>query len=130
MNMAKIDLCGINCRVWDVGGKMQDLWERYYDDADAVIYCITSVEHAVLLEQTCLEIADDTPFLVFWHFMESNKGETVATLDELLPHYHNNMMELYEGSAKTGEGVREALEWLIPLARRQQQLRQVPPATK
>ena len=109
---------------------MQDLWERYYDDADAVVFCITSVDHAVLLEQVRLDIPDDTPFLVFWHNLDSNEGETVPTLDELLPHYHSNMMELFEGSAKTGEGVREALEWLVPLAKRQQQLRQVPPATK
>lgn len=128
--MAKTNLCGIDCRIWDVGGKMQDLWERYYDDADAIIYCVTSLDHAVLLEQVRLDIEDDTPFLVFWHVMDSNEGEKVSSLAELLPHYHSNMMELFEGSAKNGAGVREALEWLIPLAGRQQQLRQVPPVTK
>lgn len=133
MNLAKVDLCGISCRIWDVGGKMHDLWERYYDDADAVIYCI-SREHqtAEILEETRLNISDDVPFLIFFHEMTTTREEKV-TCDDLLPHYHNNMMTLMEGSAKSGKGVREALEWLIPLARRQQQLRQVPihsPSTK
>jgi len=113
---------------------MHDLWERYYEDADAVIYCINGNNtNKVLLEETRLSISDDVPFLVFYHHMDSaasENEETRVTLDDLLPHYHNNMMELMEGSAKTGEGVREALEWLIPLAKRQQQLRQVPAPVK
>lgn len=125
MNLAKVDLCGTKCRIWDVGGKMHDLWERYYDDADAVIYCVSSFEtcDAALLEQTRLDINDDVPFLVFLHDMNTSSNEEL-TLDDLLPHYHNNMMQMMRGSAKTGQGVREALEWLIPLAKRQQQLRQ------
>lgn len=135
MNLAKVDLCGTNCRIWDVGGKMHDLWERYFDDADAVIYCI-SAEHqnCEILEETRLSISDDVPFLIFFHNMNTTttNPELLLTCDDLLPHYHNNMMTLMEGSAKSGQGVREALEWLIPLAKRQQQLRPVPttPSTK
>merc|ERR1719253_2179618 len=38
-NLAKIDMYGAKCHIFDVGGKMQGLWERYYDDCDAVIFC-------------------------------------------------------------------------------------------
>ena len=41
----------------------------------------------------------------------------------LLPYYHNPMTSLCCGSAKTGAWVQTAMEWLIPLARRQQKER-------
>jgi GTPase SAR1 family protein len=123
MNLAKVNLCGAMCHVWDLGGKMRELWERYYADADAVIFCLTSWDNTTL-EQVRSMINDDVPFLVFWHDMGGDMLQPQPTLDQLLPHYHNNMMELFSGSAKTGQGVREALEWLILLAKKQQQLRQ------
>jgi hypothetical protein len=38
MNLCKNDICGAKVHGWDLGGKLQDLWERYYDDADAVLF--------------------------------------------------------------------------------------------
>ena len=38
MNLCKNEICGAKVHVWDLGGKLQDLWERYYDDADAVLF--------------------------------------------------------------------------------------------
>jgi GTPase SAR1 family protein len=38
MNLAKTEICGAKVHVMDVGGKIQSLWERYYADADAVMF--------------------------------------------------------------------------------------------
>ncbi|KAL3900080.1 MAG: hypothetical protein SGARI_006321, partial [Bacillariaceae sp.] len=38
-NLGKLDMYGAKCHIFDVGGRLQDLWERYYDDCDAVIFC-------------------------------------------------------------------------------------------
>lgn len=38
MNLAKTEICGAKVHVMDVGGKIQSLWERYYTDADAVVF--------------------------------------------------------------------------------------------
>ena len=38
-NLGKLEMCGAKCHFFDVGGRMQALWERYYDDCDAVIFC-------------------------------------------------------------------------------------------
>ena len=38
MNLAKMDACGAKVHVFDVSGKFQNLWERYYADADAVLF--------------------------------------------------------------------------------------------
>ena len=38
MNLAKTQVCGAQVHVFDVSGKLQNLWERYYADADAVLF--------------------------------------------------------------------------------------------
>jgi len=154
-NLAKIDMYGAKCHVFDVGGKMKDLWERYYDDCDAVIFCWKlgedpdklpvetdsdddsdveeyDVNKAVykkqqgLLNRVRTSIPDDVPFLILGHIFGNANSEIVDimyTTDLLLPRYHNPMTGFCCSSAKTGAGVQSAMEWLIPLAKRQQKER-------
>ena len=35
-NLGKLQMYGAECRIFDVGGRLQDLWERYYDDCDVL----------------------------------------------------------------------------------------------
>ncbi|EEC42545.1 predicted protein, partial [Phaeodactylum tricornutum CCAP 1055/1] len=37
-NVGKVEIGGAKCSFYDVGGRLRDLWERYYADADAVIF--------------------------------------------------------------------------------------------
>jgi hypothetical protein len=139
---------GAKCHFFDVGGKLQSLWERYYDDCDAVIFCWklgddpeqppTSIDddedeepvdfskQQEILNQVRKAIPDDVPFLIFGHVFGNVNVELVDkmyTTDVVFPHYHNNLTSLFCGSAKTGAGIPQALEWLIPLAKRQQRER-------
>lgn len=168
--MAKVDICGAKCHIFDISGKFMDLWERYYGDADAVIFC-WRLDHEEayqrqILEMVRHEIPDDVPILIFGHEYHhvkpsennntngnNNGGSTTTTLQQqlqqqrrrhqrkqmshqnnvtttmtvatelFLPNYHSNMMNAITGSAKTGQGIREAMEWLIPLAKRQAKMR-------
>mmetsp|Transcript_25833 Transcript_25833/g.53568 ORF Transcript_25833/g.53568 Transcript_25833/m.53568 type:complete len:576 (-) Transcript_25833:79-1806(-) len=45
-NLAKLDLSGCKCSLFDLSGaeKMRPLWERYYGDTDAIIYVVDSAE--------------------------------------------------------------------------------------
>jgi hypothetical protein len=147
---------GAKCHVFDVGGRLQDLWERYYDDCDAVIFCwkmggdpdepavskdgrdidddddnsndtndIYSQQQA-MLNKVRKSIPDDVPFLIFGHIFGHANVDVVDRMYSthlLLPHYHNPMTGLCCGSAKTGAGVQSAMDWLIPLAKRQQKER-------
>jgi len=154
-NLAKIDMYGAKCHIFDVGGRLQDLWERYYDDCDAVIFCWKLGEDSEkppkepdsdddsdveeddlhetvykkqqeLLNSVRTSIQDDIPFLVLGHvFGKANAQvvDTMYTTDLLLPRYHNPMTGFCCSSAKTGAGVQSAMEWLIPLAKRQQKER-------
>jgi hypothetical protein len=147
--LAKIDMHGAKCRFFDVGGKLQDLWERYYDDCDAVIFCWrlgddpeapssrdqddAEVEEPIdfskqqeILNQVRKAISDDIPFLIFGHVFGNVDVDLVDKMYStyvVFPHYHNNLTGLYCGSAKTGAGIPQALEWLIPRAKRQQKER-------
>ncbi|KAL7530451.1 hypothetical protein ACHAXR_003507 [Thalassiosira sp. AJA248-18] len=45
-NLAKLDLCGCKCSLFDLSGaeKMRPLWDRYYRDTDAIIYVVNAAD--------------------------------------------------------------------------------------
>jgi hypothetical protein len=129
---------------------MEALWERYYEDCDAVIFCwklgddleappspqddndndtvepFDMSKQQELLQSVRQSIPDEIPFLVLGHVFGTANVELVDQLyatDQVLPHYHNPMTVVTCGSAKTGAGLVSAMEWLVPLAKRQQKER-------
>lgn len=46
MNLARISYRGTQVVVWDLGGqiKMRNMWERYYDEANAIIFVVDSAD--------------------------------------------------------------------------------------
>jgi GTPase SAR1 family protein len=148
MNLGKVELAGAKCQVWDLGGRLVDLWERYYADCDAVIFVwkcgqdvlpsdeddarppITYALQESLLNQVRSAIGDEIPLLVLAHVhgedqaLEPPLADTVYQTDVLLPHYHNPLQALRVANAATGQGVAAALEWIVPLAKRQKAVRE------
>lgn len=101
MNLAKqLPICGAKCNVWDVGGKLQNLWERYYEDCDAVMFVwkldsvldesyltkmkddnddseippVLYAHQLRLLEQVRQAIPDDVPFLILVHAWKTDRN--------------------------------------------------------
>lgn len=160
MNLGKVSICGAQCRFWDLGGKLQSLWQRYYEDCDAVIFVwkeppppntnndnnnkndddddhddayppVSFEQQYTLLEQVRTSIADDVPFLVLVHTWDYSTAEQLgdvifATAPHLLPNYHNPYQALCVANARTGQGIRRGLQWLIALAKQQQRVREKP----
>lgn len=142
---------GAKVSLFDVGGKMKSVWDRYYHDCDGVVFCwklggddpiagsdsdddedddkresLDTARQQELLEQIRKLIPDDVPFLVFGHVfgnVNTDITDRIYGTNLLFPHYHNPMTGLCCGSAKTGAGFQSAMEWLIPLAKRQQKER-------
>ena len=177
MNLGKITAQGVICNFWDLGGRMHELWERYYADSDAVIFVWKTPDRPLidadarqeqqpqdddddhddddsrqmqvdyahqlsLLEEVRSSIPDDVPFLVLGHLFSNVSSGTAKptnalteatepqtdvryTMARLLPHYHNPYQALFFANAQNGQGVRTAMEWLIPIAKRQLKLREV-----
>ena len=46
MNLAKIQFGGYQVIIWDLGGqiKMRNMWEKYYDDANAIVFVVDSAD--------------------------------------------------------------------------------------
>ena len=142
-------MCGAKCHIFDVGGKMQSIWERYYDDCDGIIFCwklggesnqsqtddndsddeemIREQQEGFRKQQELLlqvrqAIPDDVPFLILGHVHGNVNAELVNQFYDtagILPYYHNPLTTFCCGSAKTGAGIKYAMEWIIPMAKRQ-----------
>jgi GTPase SAR1 family protein len=152
MNLGQFkNIYGAKCHVWDVGGRLHDLWERYYEDCDAVLFVYkweeeekeeedevvtnedddrprppTRQEQKVLLQTVRQNIPEDVPFLIFLHSWQSptyemyqSSNRIYRSTEPLLPTLPTQALCI--GNAGTGQGVRAAMEWLLPLAKQQQQ---------
>mmetsp|Transcript_25265 Transcript_25265/g.39126 ORF Transcript_25265/g.39126 Transcript_25265/m.39126 type:complete len:286 (-) Transcript_25265:60-917(-) len=165
LNIGKASAYGCKCIFWDVGGqeKMRPLWERYYNDAHALIFVVDSTKCRYMCGEK--EIDKETKanmsemrsvFESVWKNETLSRREVPVMIfagkrdaeledeDELLldpieieklfctwqetdavPHDRCNegkefsitpnkrSLKLFGGSAKTGEGVHEALKWLV-----------------
>lgn len=152
MNLAKnIAIHNAKCHIMDLGGKLIDLWDRYYMDADALIFVwkldaapnhlskgsadddderpppLSPEYQLELLNKVRGSIPDDVPFLIVAQvfgslprFVSTNKRYSTS---HLLPHYHNPLQALFFADSKTGDGVKTAMEWVVPLAKRQLKIR-------
>lgn len=150
MNLAKLDLCRAKCHFWDLGGKMKDIRKRYYADADVVV-CVVSIEEQhqeqlkqeeeqqqqsqfQLLEELKTEVGESIPVLIFVNHKQPAGTVTAGSPSQLAmiaagAHLKKNrgasrLVSVMTGSAKSGQGVRAAFEWLIPLAKEQKRKRQ------
>jgi ADP-ribosylation factor related protein 1 len=42
MNLGKLPINGMIVTCWDVGGSMPSVWDRYYADADGIVFVVDS----------------------------------------------------------------------------------------
>ena len=138
--------CQLHC--FDVGGRMQPVWERYYDDADAIIFVLKLNDNHSnksseddeeededpydyskqyeLLQQVRATVSDDVPFLVVGHLFGNPVKNQDAYCQQLystaplLRNYFNPLQAFCVANASNGAGVVPALQFLLPLAKRSQ----------
>lgn len=162
MNLAKIEACNAKVKFYDLGGssKMRPMWERYYNDVDAVVYVVdvspmtkvtklmesrafyrcmrddesmaklpvlifankTDTRQRKYFDDSNDNILNDTSLLdIASLFLSAPRGslssDTIGTPSVVVPNHdvedHQENVAIFAGSAKTGEGVRSAFEWLI-----------------
>ena len=82
MNLAKIQYLGSQVIIWDLGGqiKMRDMWEKYYDEENAIIFLVDSadtyrLEEARLAYESICDSVNDIPISIF-----ANKQDLQASL--------------------------------------------------
>ncbi|KND03061.1 ADP-ribosylation factor-like protein 1 [Spizellomyces punctatus DAOM BR117] len=123
-NVETVTYKNIKFQVWDLGGQtsIRPYWRCYYANTDAIIYVVdsqdrdrvgTSKEELVaMLEEEELR---DAALLVLANKqdMEGAMSHTEVSDALGLTSLRNRTWTIYKCSAKTGEGLTEALDWLV-----------------
>lgn len=121
MNLAKIKHKGSQVIFWDLGGqtKIRSMWEKYYDEADAVIYVVDSADSGRLDEaKYAYSAAIDHDLLTKVPVITlANKQDVPGSLpaSDLVINFSPRT---YAVSALTGDGVEAAIEAVLVEAKR------------
>ncbi|CAL5071718.1 unnamed protein product [Urochloa decumbens] len=124
LNIGRIEDANVKLVFWDLGGQpgLRTIWEKYYEEAHAVIYVIdsasaSSFEDAKSALEKVLRHEDlqGAPVLIF-----ANKQDSPAAVSEEELARHLHLKELDErpcmfqaGSAFDGTGIKHGVDWLV-----------------
>ena len=123
-NIKTILMSNFRLSVWDIGGQkaIRPYWKEFYDSTDALIYVINSADKK-RVEETGEELSqlleedqmNGVPLLVL-----ANKQDLVNALSAKdvaeglgLFSIRDRPWQIQPCSAKTGEGLKDGMEWLI-----------------
>lgn len=115
---------GFKLNVWDIGGQkaIRPYWRNYFDQTDALIYVVDSADRR-RMEESAIELKQildeerlsDTPLLIM-----ANKNDLMNALEpsevseELdLNSIRDRKWNIQGCSAKTGDGLQDAMEWVV-----------------
>ena len=125
MEVAKINLPGIELVAWDIGGQKgfrETIWQTYILGSKAIIYVIDSSDRDRILEsKTELEKYvfsnkkfNSIPILLLANKQDSDKSLSINEIKFLLNLRTNsiNNFKLFNISCKTGLNLQEAFDWL------------------
>ncbi|AWU77517.1 uncharacterized protein C5L36_0D02610 [Pichia kudriavzevii] len=115
----------VRLKFWDVGGQdaLRELWEDYYSDSHGIVFVIDSCDAERLNEcKNTLEkiINDDKveglPILMLANKQDMPQALEIANIKEVFnkmaEHLNANDSSVLAISARTGEGVSEAVKWI------------------
>jgi small GTP-binding protein domain len=117
---------GIALNMWDIGGQksIRPYWRNYLDRTDALVYVIDSSDEK-RMEETGIELdgligedkLDRVPILIFANkqdLLNAYSAEEICEGLELV-NIDDRPWHIQPCSAKTGEGLKEGMEWIINL---------------
>lgn len=122
-NVERVDYKNINFTVWDVGGqsKLRMLWRHYYQDNDALIFVVDSVdvERLSIARQELQNLLQAEEMKESLLLVLANKQDLAGALDikamaqQLdLSQMCSNPWYIQPCVATTGQGLYEGLDWL------------------
>jgi ADP-ribosylation factor-like protein 3 len=115
---------GFKLNVWDIGGQksIRPYWRNYYDQTDALIYVIDSADGR-RIDETGVELQQlmdeeklaNVPLLVMANKQDLINAKEAGEISELLnlTGCRDRVWHIQGCSAHTGEGLQEAMEWLV-----------------
>lgn len=122
MNLAKIVHKGSKVVFWDLGGqiKMRSMWEKYYEEANAVVFVIDSadinrLEEAKLAFDSACEhdFLARVPVIIFANKQDLPGALQPSDIEASLSQYGGVGKKVFPLSAITNEGLEDAIKNVI-----------------
>lgn len=128
LNIGKMDVSKCQCLFWDLGGQvsMRGIWEKYYSEANGMIFVVDSADPARLEEariafETVRQHPElrDMPVVLIANKMDITNalsGDEIENmfLDSCANH---SLFRVQPASCLTCEGISEAIRWVVEEAR-------------
>ncbi len=123
--MAKIDVHGVMLTFWDVGGqvKLRTLWDRYYADAQGLIYIIDSAD-VERFEEASLAfeaVKEQVHYHAIPILLVANKQDLLDACGvvEIEQQFHADRIQqgvlfsIQPMCTANGDGVSAGIQWLV-----------------
>lgn len=121
-NIATLEHQGMRINMWDIGGQksLRPFWRNYFEETDAIIWVVDSTALFRLdeVKEELTRVAADERMLGASVLLLANKADLtkpdMQALEALVaPLRSSHHCELVPCSAVTGDGLANALQWLI-----------------
>ncbi|EGD80568.1 rARL1 [Salpingoeca rosetta] len=123
-NVETVTFKNLKFQVWDLGGQtsIRPYWRCYYSNTDAIIYVVDSsdkermgISKSELLSMLEEEELKDAVLLVMANKQDLPGALSPAKVSEALglQALRNRTWSIFKTSATKGEGLNEAMEWLV-----------------
>nr|XP_054761506.1 ADP-ribosylation factor-like protein 1 [Lytechinus pictus] len=123
-NVETVTYNNLKFQVWDLGGQtsIRPYWRCYYSNTDAIIYVVDSCDRdrigiskselVTMLEEEELKKA---MLLVFANKQDMDGAMSPSEVAKALglPALRNRKYQIFKTSALKGEGLEEAMQWLV-----------------
>ena len=127
MNLAKIQMKGSKIVFWDLGGqkKMRSIWERYYKEANAVVFVVDSAdigrleEAKAAFDEVCeneLLALHDVPVLTIANKQDLPNAQSPGDLAMSFYSQHDGLPDrtrVFAVNAIAGQGIEEAITAVV-----------------
>ncbi|KAI8801856.1 ADP-ribosylation factor-like protein [Cladochytrium replicatum] len=123
-NVETVQYKNIKLQVWDLGGQtsIRPYWRCYYANTDAIIFVVDSADRErvptsreELVAMLDEEELKDARLLVLANKQDMAGAMSHTEVSEMLglTNLKNRQWTIFKCSAKAGEGLNDALDWLV-----------------
>ena len=123
-NIKSMTMNNFRLNVWDIGGQkaIRQYWNNYFESTDCLLYVIDSADKARLIE-TGDELSDlldqeglaGVPILVLANKQDLFHAQPPNEIAEAMNLFsiRDRPWQIQPCSAKTGEGLKDGMEWMV-----------------
>ncbi|KAK3279761.1 hypothetical protein CYMTET_12370 [Cymbomonas tetramitiformis] len=131
LNIGRVEACNAKLVFWDLGGQagLRSIWEKYYAEAHAILYVVDASEESRFEEAKqafhraiSSQDLDEAPVVVIANKQDHTQVAELAVVEKALGTQKANRptrpCRTQKVSATNGDGVEDAVSWLVDAMKR------------